>query len=613
MGRLHIRHKGTAGRSARRGSPLGPTAIALLALSAGVARGAAAGNDQLALRLVSLSAIEELHPLIIWLLSISCLLLLGAIALLIKNVRQRKAAEEALLAERARLEAVTENIGAGLAIVTLDYQIAWANQVIRQSYGEVSSRPYHQVFQRRPDDSPGCAIRELFNSGADRVAREQESVDETGQRSWVELIVTPIKDRQGSTVAALELVVPITEQKLAESRLRESEEQFRLLADNSLVGIYLLDENGTFRYVNATLAAMLGYERDDLIGISFHQFIHPEDLAAVVKNLHKRLSGQVTSMRYEIRGLHKNKQPVCLEIHGSTILDGDRATIFGAVLNISARKETEYKLLLHQIELENLNQNLEMRITQEVVKNREKDQLMLQQARFAAIGEMIGNIAHQWRQPLNKLGMVIQRLQMEHERGTLTSERMGDQTTKGLELLLYMSQTIDDFRNFFRPEKNPRPFSVADTIHKAVEFFSAGGLPFAIDIDIPEDLTLSGHVNEFSQVLLNILNNARDTFLERQTISPQVTVAVSRDDRQCTIAIADNGGGIEPGILERVFDPYFTTKGQSQGTGIGLYMSRAIIEKNMGGKIVVRNLPDGAEFSIILPCKRGEPDEMLDR
>src|SRR5689334_10202772 len=116
MGRLHIRHKGTAGRSARRGSPLGLTAIALLALSAGVARGAAAGNDQLALRLVSLSAIEELHPLIIWLLSISCLLLLGAIVLLAKNIRQRKAAEEALLTERARLEAVTENIGAGLAI-----------------------------------------------------------------------------------------------------------------------------------------------------------------------------------------------------------------------------------------------------------------------------------------------------------------------------------------------------------------------------------------------------------------------------------------------------------------------------------------------------------------
>ena len=405
------------------------------------------------------------------------------------------------------------------------------------------------------------------------------------------------------SVAIAFLVTGISRRRKAESLLRASEERFRMLAEHSLTGIYLVDQEGTVQYANGTLCAMFGFERDCLVGkMSFRSIIHPDDLARVEENFGKRLRGEEVPSRYEARAVHRNGQLIDVEILGSVTRNDGRMVAVGTLLDISKHKQTERLMQEEQLRREELTRTLELRICEEGERNREKDRLMLQQSRFAAIGEMIGNIAHQWRQPLNVLGMVIQQMQMEQEKGVMTDRLMEERVGKGMDLLLYLSRTIDDFRNFFRPQKEAVPFKLSGAVFKTVSFFepSCANYEIKVTIDGDSDLIHIGHVNEFSQALLNILNNARDALVEKKTVHPTIVVGMRDVESSSVVTIRDNAGGIDAAIIEKVFDPYFTTKEEGKGTGIGLYMAKTIIERNMKGRIFVSNVGDGAEFKIII-------------
>jgi signal transduction histidine kinase len=231
---------------------------------------------------------------------------------------------------------------------------------------------------------------------------------------------------------------------------------------------------------------------------------------------------------------------------------------------------------------------------------REKEQLLVKQSREAALGEMIGNIAHQWRQPLNSLGLLVQRPPLFYELGDLDKEFLEENARKSMQIIQHMSRTIDDFRNFFKPDKEKVRFSVRDEVTKTLSLAegSLQGQHISIEVVAEGDPVVEGYPNEFSQVLLNILINARDAIAERAIAAPRVVITVSGEGGRAVVTIADNAGGIPEEIIDKVFDPYFTTKGPQQGTGVGLFMSKNIIEKNMGGLLTVRNLEAGAEFRI---------------
>jgi integral membrane sensor domain MASE1/signal transduction histidine kinase len=231
---------------------------------------------------------------------------------------------------------------------------------------------------------------------------------------------------------------------------------------------------------------------------------------------------------------------------------------------------------------------------------REKALLIIQQSRLAAMGEMIGNIAHQWRQPLNMLGLLIQELAMTYKRGEFNTAYLEECVKKVLQTIHQMSKTIDDFRNFFKPEKERTDFRVLEVMERTISLLEASLHANQITIAVVKgcDPVVNGYPNEFSQVLLNIMINARDAFVARQVASPTITIKTFSEAGRCIMTITDNAGGIPEGIIGKIFEPYFTTKGPDKGTGVGLYMSKVIIEKNMGGRLTVRNVGDGAEFRI---------------
>ncbi len=251
--------------------------------------------------------------------------------------------------------------------------------------------------------------------------------------------------------------------------------------------------------------------------------------------------------------------------------------------------------------LKHLNETLEQRVSEEVGKNMEQERMLIQQSRLAAMGEMIGNIAHQWRQPLNALGLLLANIKDAYEFDELDDQAIDHSVKTGRMLIQKMSTTIDDFRNFFRPNKEKVAFSLKKPLTDTLDILSASlrNHNIQVEIDAPEDLIADGFPNEYSQVLLNILNNAKDALISNAVTQGRITVRITREGALAKLSVRDNAGGIPAAILPKIFDPYFTTK--EKGTGIGLYMSKMIIEDNMNGRIEAHNVDDGAEFSIVCP------------
>jgi C4-dicarboxylate-specific signal transduction histidine kinase len=293
---------------------------------------------------------------------------------------------------------------------------------------------------------------------------------------------------------------------------------------------------------------------------------------------------------------------VSVHYHGQSFSIGsDKDRIVDLLLTTyETAVEKNRELLKTKNELRILNEKLEKRVEERTAQLREKDQLLLLQSRQAALGEMIGNIAHQWRQPLNILGLTVQQLALYHEFGELTGELLNKNVDSAMELIQHMSQTIDDFRNYFRPDKEKVDFNIRETIEHSLSLLE-GSLQnprVSVEIITKDDLVIHGYRNEFAQVLLSILNNARDALIEKQADDRRVKISISAEGGRAVVSIADNAGGIPPEIMGKIFDPYFTTKGPQLGTGVGLFMAKTIIEKNMGGRLGVSNNADGAEFRI---------------
>jgi signal transduction histidine kinase len=269
----------------------------------------------------------------------------------------------------------------------------------------------------------------------------------------------------------------------------------------------------------------------------------------------------------------------------------------------NVNQELEVKVAARTRELDELNQTLDQRVRIEIAKRKEQEELLIHQSRLAAMGEMIGAIAHQWRQPLNALSLVLQNISLQFEMGRLNEESMTRLKEKGEAMVMRMSTTIDDFRNFFKPNKHADYFNLQDALRGAADILEGvlRNHNIMLEIDCAPDIRLFGYGGEFSQVALNILGNAKDALIASAAADPLIRIEVRRIQQQIQISFEDNGGGMETTTLHKIFEPYFSTKEEGKGTGIGLYMSKMIIENSMHGRLVATNIPGGASFVVTLP------------
>ena len=247
----------------------------------------------------------------------------------------------------------------------------------------------------------------------------------------------------------------------------------------------------------------------------------------------------------------------------------------------------------------------------DITELKAKDKLLFQQSKMASMGEMIGNIAHQWRQPLSVISTCASGIKLEKEINDITDDRLYEALDLIVENTQYLSKTIDDFRNFFKADKIIEDFCVNDSIFKVLKLLKSSIQNHNIEVEthLNGELIINGYPNEFLQVLINILNNAKDALLTQSENTRFIDIKTYIENKNCVIEVNDNGGGIDETIISKIFEPYFTTKHKSQGTGIGLYMSHQIVVEHMKGNIFVKNIEmtknkkvyKGCSLIIVLP------------
>jgi signal transduction histidine kinase len=278
-----------------------------------------------------------------------------------------------------------------------------------------------------------------------------------------------------------------------------------------------------------------------------------------------------------------------------------------------SRKEAEKLLEEKSAELFELNESLKVKVEEELEKNREKELIVLQQSKMASMGEMIGNIAHQWRQPLSAISTIASAQIVNNELGLSTKDELNKSLEDIVEHTQFLSNTIDDFRNFFRNDKEYVHFKIEDLVEKCLNVVA--GVLHTKSVKVIkniEDIELFSLKNEFMQVLLNLVKNAIDAMEDVfDDDAKYIFISAYKKDGMAVINVKDTAEGIPKSIIDKIFEPYFTTKHQSQGTGIGLFMTNEIIRKHMKGTIYVENVDTevdgmtlhGASFTIEIPLE----------
>ncbi len=415
----------------------------------------------------------------------------------------------------------------------------------------------------------------------------------------------------GGRPAILGFYRDITERRAADAALRASEERFRRVFNSTYDAIFLHDAEGRVLDLNDKALELYGLRREEALTLSIARDISApdspverlrEDWAAV-------MAGQERFFEWKARRAHDGGT-FHVEVYLRRLLLDDRPVILANVRDVTERKRVLAALAARQEEITALNRSLARRVREATEKNRQKDILLLNRTRLAAMGEMIGNIAHQWRQPLNALSILLANMRFEQEAacGGETPELAAAHRQAG-EILRKMSATIDDFRNFFRPDKQRETFSVVEAASDALLLIEAtlAQHGVAVRFTARRNPRVVGFRGEFSQVVLNLLGNAKDAIKAHRDRGGVIAIRVMERRGMAVIHIRDNGGGIPEDALPRVFDPYFTTKSDTGGTGLGLYMSKIIIEEHMQGGLTAANVAGGARFAVRVPLAPAAP------
>jgi len=404
----------------------------------------------------------------------------------------------------------------------------------------------------------------------------------------------PVQNSAGEVIFFVLSVREITDKKLTEAARDIAQTTLSEITNGMPVRVVRCSRDRHYLWVSEEYARWLGRLPEEIVGQSLVEIIGSEAYQAIAPYLERVLAGERVSHETLVNYQGLGSRWISATYLPTYDVAGAPDGWFGVIFDITDRKDLEKAL-------RQTNETLERRIDEAVQELRQKDQLLLIQGRQAVMGETISNIAHQWRQPLNTLALLAQELQMTCRAGC-SQNYLEANVKKSLETIRHLSATIDDFRYFLKPCAGKEEFKAVEVLEKTLSLLEASlaALQITTEIETVGDPVISGCPSQFSQVLLNILNNARDAFALKEVSVPLVVIKIYSEELSTVVTVADNAGGIPEQVIGKVFEPYFTTKDTLQGRGLGLFICKTILEKSMNGTISVRNLDAGTEFRIEL-------------
>jgi len=388
--------------------------------------------------------------------------------------------------------------------------------------------------------------------------------------------------------------------------------KLEFLTHSSIFDIFLVDEDGFFishinkinnwsRYFNKNNITKDLHIKDTYLQMEGNIFNSKNRF--LIQPLSYKNYANYKLIYYENASKIKKTKELIKERAIITILFALFIAIPFAYIASSPAKKIYQNLYQKSNEITKLANNLEAKVNDEIEKNLSKDRILENQAKLAALGEMLGNIAHQWRHPITRVSLILQNIKTFKSLGKLSDAQLEKYISNALSQMDYMSETIDDFKDFYKPDSQSSIFTAQKAILNANKIVEASIKHQGIQIftQIKDDFSIKGFQNQFSQVILNIIHNAKDALEENYISSPFIKITLQNKDGDTNqITVEDNAGGIKTDKIDKVFDAYFTTKNES-GTGIGLYMSNMIIKDNFKGTISAKNSSTGAIFTIELP------------
>jgi PAS domain S-box-containing protein len=435
-----------------------------------------------------------------------------------------------------------------------------------------------------------------------------------GDKKYIKALGINEYGEDGNVVKVVGTNQDVTDLKLAEQK-------YRTILELASDGVHIVDEDGYLIEHSKNFADTLGYSDDELKGMHVSEWdvaFTPEQIAKILPNL------LYSSQTFETKQKRKDGTIVDVQISAKGIMINNKRHLYASQRDITKNKKYEQKILeqSHELQQKNdllntqykeleeseqkikkINESLEKMVEKKTEENFKQFQILQHQSKLASMGEMIGAIAHQWRQPLNALGIRIQKLKFNYHKNQIDEDFILKFIDENKQTIEFMSKTIDNFRSFFRVDKAKSEFDVRESIEDVTNMITAQLKHHNISLEIIGDtFVIDGYKTEFQQVILNIVSNAKDILIKKNITDPKITIKLYHDN---LVTIEDNGGGIEFDILDRVFEPYFTTKEQGEGTGMGLYMSKMIIEDNMNGKLYASNNEFGAIFIIEMSGEKG--------
>jgi len=357
------------------------------------------------------------------------------------------------------------------------------------------------------------------------------------------------------------------------------------------------DLKGNITYVSKRFCDISGYKKEELLGKNHNVLRHEDMPKELFKDMWKTISSK-QSWVGDIKNKTKDGSDYWVKANISPLYHDDKHMGYVAIrYDITDKKR-----------IDELNQSLKQRIKEEIAQSRRKDQQMVEQSRLAQMGEMISMIAHQWRQPLTAISSASGVITLKARRDKLDSKLALELSQKISDYSQHLSATIDDFREFFKSNKTKKETDFT-TILKSVknivgESINSSGIELIQNIN--SNSKFISYENELKQVILNLIKNAEDVLVENKVDNPFIKIDAYEEDNKFILSVSDNAGGIPEDIIDKIFDPYFSTKTQKDGTGLGLYMSKIIIEDHCNGKLIAKNNENGAIFKIIL---NGDLDE----
>ncbi|PPK61271.1 PAS domain S-box-containing protein [Malaciobacter marinus] len=384
------------------------------------------------------------------------------------------------------------------------------------------------------------------------------------------------------------------------------------------------DIDGIITFVNDEFCNIFGYSKKELLGKNHNIVRHPDIPSEHFKNLWETIKFNKKTYKSTVKNLTKEGRSVYLNTTITPILDKDGnikefiAIRYDVTQEVELKKnlekkDKELKLLNKTLEmrvqeqtkqLKELNQTLEQRVKSEIEKNKQKQKILFWQSRMASLGQMLANIAHQWRQPLTELNLAL--FNVKKSASNQEFDELEKYYKDSKEIIANMSQTIDDFSNFFNPNKEKQKFNLKNSIDESLNITRK--LIQKENINIKKeyiDLEVFGVSNEFSQVIINFLQNSAHEFNKKNIENKEIIITIKQvtieSQEFAQVTFSDNARGVDENTLDKIFEPYFTTKHQSNGTGLGLFMSKLIIEKSLNGTMFAKNSNKGLLFTINIP------------